>query len=371
MTATRLVSLVTLCLALAPRPAYRAPFFELLAQSCEGGLHLISGNPLPIEAISTKDRLSFASHTYTRNRHLFHTRHPFYLFWQDSLKSRLEKIQPDALIVEANPRYLSTPSAIRWMKARGQPTLGWGLGAAPANTFFASQRARFLKTLDGIIAYSEKGAEEYRALNIFPPNRIFTAPNAVAPRPVSPPLLRSPIPSYPINILFVGRLQSRKRLDLLFQACAQLPQAIQPNLTIVGDGPDRESIESLAREHYPKTTFVGALHGPELAPHFATADLFVLPGTGGLAVQEAMSHALPVIVAEGDGTQDALVRSANGWLVPPGGLFGLRTVLEEALSSPARLREMGEESYRIVSEEINLEAMVQKFIQALNEVMHV
>ena len=42
--------------------------------------------------------------------------------------------------------------------------------------------------------------------------------------------------------------------------------------------------------------------------HFAGADLFVLPGTGGLAVQEAMSYALPVIVAKGDGTQEDLVR---------------------------------------------------------------
>jgi glycosyltransferase involved in cell wall biosynthesis len=122
---------------------------------------------------------------------------------------------------------------------------------------------------------------------------------------------------------------------------------------------------------YPRAKFEGAKHGPELSPYFTAADLFVLPGTGGLAVQEAMSYGLPVIVAQGDGTQDALVQSTNGWLIPPDDKTGLRAALQEALQNPAQLRQMGIESYRIVSEEINLETMVQKFIIALNEVTYV
>jgi glycosyltransferase involved in cell wall biosynthesis len=91
----------------------------------------------------------------------------------------------------------------------------------------------------------------------------------------------------------------------------------------------------------------------------------VLPGTGGLAVQEAMAHGLPVIVAQGDGTQTDLVRPENGWLIPPDDLQALEAVLGEAFSDPARLRRMGAESYRIVAEEVNLEAMVGIFVQAL------
>jgi glycosyltransferase involved in cell wall biosynthesis len=96
------------------------------------------------------------------------------------------------------------------------------------------------------------------------------------------------------------------------------------------------------------------------------ADLFVLPGTGGLAVQEAMSYGLPVIVAQGDGTQNDLVRRENGWQIQPGNFEALLSTMKDALSDVARLRRMGEESYRIVKEEINIEKMVETFVTVLN-----
>jgi glycosyltransferase involved in cell wall biosynthesis len=150
----------------------------------------------------------------------------------------------------------------------------------------------------------------------------------------------------------------------LLRACAVLES--KPRLVIVGDGPERRALESLARETYPSTEFAGARHGPELEPFFRAADLFVLPGTGGLAVQQAMSHGLPVIVARGDGTQDDLVRPENGWQVPPDDYEALLHTMKDALSDAARLRKMGEASYRIVREEINIEKMAETFIEALN-----
>ncbi len=101
------------------------------------------------------------------------------------------------------------------------------------------------------------------------------------------------------------------------------------------------------------------------------ADLFVLPGTGGLAVQQAMSFGLPVIVAQGDGTQDDLVRPSNGWTIPPNDLAALQSSLNTALDDVISLRKKGAESYRIVSQEINLERMVSVFMQAINTVYNV
>jgi len=164
-------------------------------------------------------------------------------------------------------------------------------------------------------------------------------------------------------ILFVGRLQARKRLDSLFRACAEIQNV---RLVIIGDGPERVALEALAKEIYPSTEFIGAKHGAELKPYFEEADLFVLPGTGGLAVQEAMSYGLPVIVAQGDGTQDDLVRKENGWQIPPDNSDALVSTMKDALSDVARLRKMGAKSYRIVKEEINIEKMVETFVTALN-----
>ena len=151
---------------------------------------------------------------------------------------------------------------------------------------------------------------------------------------------------------------------MLLRACARLDA--KPRLVIVGDGPERASLEGLAKKIYPSAEFIGARHGTELKPYFTEADLFVLPGTGGLAVQEAMSYGLPVIVAQGDGTQDDLVRRTNGWQIPPDDFEALLSTMKDALSDVARLRRMGEEAYRIVKEEINIEKMVETFVRALN-----
>jgi glycosyltransferase involved in cell wall biosynthesis len=199
----------------------------------------------------------------------------------------------------------------------------------------------------------------------FPAERVFVAPNAVARRPVIAPPERPAQFDKPPVVLFVGRLQERKRIDLLLQACAKLPKELQPRLWIVGDGPARAEFQRLAASLYPQAEFPGAHYGVELEQFFIEADLFALPGTGGLAVQQAMSFGLPVIVAQGDGTQDDLVRSGNGWRIPPDDLAALTETVRTALSDPVRLRHMGAASYRIVAEEANLERMVEVFIQAL------
>ena len=190
-------------------------------------------------------------------------------------------------------------------------------------------RLSFLLQFDALLTYSRRGADEYAALG-FPADKIFVAPNAAAPRPTRPMPSRPPVFDGQPNVLFVGRLQARKRVDLLLQACAALPENLRPRLVIVGDGPERRNLEAMAKTIYPSAEFPGAKHGAELAPYFSAADLFVLPGTGGLAVQEAMSYGLPVIMGQGDGTNDDLVRSGNGWQFP-GDPEALPKTLREAL----------------------------------------
>ncbi len=342
-------------------PNYRAPFFDLLAGRCDGGMSLFTGEPRPNEGITITSELHNTQYAVGKNIHFLGGN--LYLCYQRGLIDWLEEWNPDALIVEANPRYLSTPSAVKWMHARNKPVIGWGLGSPPGGGIRERGRINFLRQFDALIAYSQRGADEYADLG-FPLDNLFVAHNSVSPSPTWE------MPKRPENfrddkpcILFVGRLQLRKNVDLLLGACAEIQNV---RLVIVGDGPEREAFEELAAEIYPSAEFVGAKHGEELKAYFVEADLFVLPGTGGLAVQEAMSYGLPVIVAEGDGTQDDLVRKENGWQVPPDDLDALVATMKDALSDSARLRKMGEASFRIVKEEINIGKMVEVFVTALN-----
>lgn len=352
-------------------PSYRVPFFDLLAQSFES-MCLFAGQPRPVEMIAS-GKPQVAKYYEAKNMHFFSG--AFYLCHQQNFINWLEEWNPHTLIVEANPRYLATSSAVNWMHARGRKVIGWGLGSPPLSGplagFRQKSRISFLSKFDALLAYSQRGADEYAALG-FPREKIFVAHNSVSPKPITnyqSPItdLQLSISDYPApSILFVGRLQARKRVDHLLRACAEMES--KPRLIIIGDGPERAALETLAKEVYPAAEFVGAKHGAESQPYFAEADLFVLPGTGGLAIQEAMSYGLPVIVAKGDGTQDDLVRDGNGWQINPDDYGALVAAMKNALSDMARLKKMGAESFRIVSEEINLEAMVDVFIEALNSV---
>ena len=357
-------------------PAYRGGFFDALAQVCDGGLSIFAGDVHPDESIPTTKELDLARYVHSRNFHFLQVQSPYYFLWQAGLVHWLQDWNPDVLVVEANSRYLSTRGAIRWMHRRGKPVIGWGLGAPPIvggssrwGRFNVERRRtarkKFLDQLDAVISYSHRGADEYRKVT-FPTQHIFVAPNAVERRPVGHSLQRSPGYDKRPKVLFVGRIQSRKRIDNLLRACARLPETMHPRLWIVGDGPSRRELQILAGQIYPSAEFPGEKRGSELKEYFSQADLFVLPGTGGLAVQEAMAYGLPVIVAEGDGTQDDLVGPGNGWLIPADDENALSKTLVEALSDPTRLREMGAASFKIVQEKINVEHMVAVFVEAAN-----
>jgi len=339
-------------------PSYRVPFFDALAAACVGGLSLFAGLPREDETIAP-GRLQVARQAPARNLHFGSPSSSLYFCYQRGLLEWLAGWD-----LEANFRYLSTPAGVRWMHARRRPVLGWGLGAPAGRGPLTALRRSFLLQFDALIAYSARGADQYAACG-FPADRILVARNAVAPAPVHLlPARPGHFDPRPV-VLFVGRLQPRKRLPALFAACAGLPEPLKPRLVVVGDGPELDRLRTQAASVYPATEFVGAKHGAQLDPFFRAADLFVLPGTGGLAVQEAMSFGLPVIVAQGDGTQDDLVRPENGWQVPPDDDAALAAALRQALSDVARLRTMGAESYRIVAEEINLGKMVDVFTLAI------
>ena len=351
-------------------PGYRAVLFDMLADAFDGKVSVFAGEGRNHEMIESAVPQK-AQYFPAKNYHFFNG--ALYACWQAGLLKWLRQWKPDVLIMEANPRYIHSSSALHWMHANKGKVIGWGLGAPSIDRdVFAIRkgfRKHFLGKFDAIITYSSQGAREYASLGI-PHANIFIAPNAAAPKPSHPlPDRGESFRGQKPVLVFVGRLQARKRVDTLIRACAGLPADLQPMLWVIGDGPMRSSLEGLAKEVYTLATFYGALHGEDLAQRLRFADLFVLPGTGGLAVQQAMSYGLPVIVGEADGTQADLVREENGWLISDPSPDALGKAIANALGDITALRDKGAASYRIVSDEINLERMVLEFKHAISEVL--
>jgi len=141
-------------------------------------------------------------------------------------------------------------------------------------------------------------------------------------------------------LLYVGRLASEKRLDLLPQALDGLEHT---HLVLVGDGPARQD---LARQVAGLPVhFTGYLQGHDLATAYASADVFVFPSdteTFGQVVQEALASGLPVVGARAGGTLDLVREGDNGLLFAPGNSVALREQIQTLLASPALRAAMGE-----------------------------
>jgi 1,2-diacylglycerol 3-alpha-glucosyltransferase len=101
-----------------------------------------------------------------------------------------------------------------------------------------------------------------------------------------------------LRVVTVGRLSSEKRQDTLIRAVAQAPNA---HLTIVGDGPQRESWEALAKKLKvlnTQVTFTGSQNHAQIRTILSSADLFVLASynfdTQGVVLLEAAASGVPV-----------------------------------------------------------------------------
>jgi glycosyltransferase involved in cell wall biosynthesis len=105
-----------------------------------------------------------------------------------------------------------------------------------------------------------------------------------------------------VRVITPGRLIHLKGVSLAVRALAAA-RAPDLQLTVVGDGPERERLKRLARELEVDVTFTGWLSQPELFAFFAQSDVLLFPSLHdecGFVVLEAMAHGLvPVVLANG------------------------------------------------------------------------
>jgi glycosyltransferase involved in cell wall biosynthesis len=149
-------------------------------------------------------------------------------------------------------------------------------------------------------------------------------------------------------LLYVGRLATEKRIDLLAAALAGLSSEGTPvRLVLVGDGPARPALERQLAGL--PVHFAGFLKGDELATAYASADAFVFPSdteTFGQVIQEAMASGLPVMAARAGGALDLVRDGITGMLVAPGDAADLRAHIRQLAADPALRGALGQAGRR-------------------------
>jgi colanic acid/amylovoran biosynthesis glycosyltransferase len=125
------------------------------------------------------------------------------------------------------------------------------------------------------------------------------------------------------NILCVGRLVPAKGQHILIEACAMLKKrGVKVKLTMLGDGPDRESLELLVKnlDIHEAVTFTGALGQDLVKIYYDTADLFVLPSFAEgvpVVLMEAMAKEIPCITTHIAGIPELINDNEDGMLIAP------------------------------------------------------
>ncbi len=158
------------------------------------------------------------------------------------------------------------------------------------------------------------------------------------------------IPAAHRVVLFAGKLILKKRPQDLLQAFIAANIA-ETSLLIVGAGALEGDLRSQATGH--NNIFFAPFQNQSLMPRtYAIADVFVLPSQGnsetwGLAVNEAMCMAKPIIVSDHVGCAANLVKPGeNGWIFPAGDVTALTECLQDALQAGDRLIQFGQASER-------------------------
>lgn len=163
---------------------------------------------------------------------------------------------------------------------------------------------------------------------------------------------RFDLPARARLVAFCGYLIERKRVDLLIEAVSRLPAAGRPVVAVIGSGPLKTAISSLAARLGVDARFVGFQDSVGLAQLYRAVDLLVLSSNDdpwGLVVNEAMAANLPVIVSDACGcAEDLVIPNRNGFVFRSGDAEHLAECLRLALA--ANLEAMGRSSRNIIDQ---------------------
>lgn len=243
-----------------------------------------------------------------------------------------------------------------------------------------SRRARLLRRVidrfvDRHVAVSDDIARALTGPLGAAPERVRVIPNGIdvtVPRRTPNRALRDAIsPPDHALVLAVAQLRPHKGHAVLLQALRMLPGVA---LGVVGEGPERERLERLARglEIVNRVQFLGFRN--DVGDLLAVADVVVLPSESEgvpLAVLEALLAHRPVVATDVGGLPTVLVDGVTGLVVPPRNPDALAAAIRRILDDRAFGARLGAAGGRLVRDRFSAERMVARIELLYRETLDV
>lgn len=239
------------------------------------------------------------------------------LFWFQILL-KIKKINPDIVHIQALT--IALPGLVSKLFLR-KPYVVWARGSDVylPDKFTKLISRVVLKNASSIIALNE---DMKRKINtIYKRENIIVLPNGIELekfKDICPQKQNDKT-----TIIFVGTLRPVKGVEYLIKAMNIIHEKLpDTDLLIVGNGPDRDKLETLAQELnlQNRIFFVGNVSNEKIPEYMAKADLFVLPSLSEgfpLVIAEAMASGLPIVTTNVGGLPDIVKNGENGFLVEP------------------------------------------------------
>jgi glycosyltransferase involved in cell wall biosynthesis len=359
-------------------PAYRKDFFESLNQQLKErdiDLTVIHGSSYFNKTIKSDTNPKYSTvPLVTRDYNFIGYR----IVWWKGIFKKIRNIDPDMIIVHFCPGNISLWLVQLYCYLFRINVGIWANGSVRKEMTGIKKKLRklflnfFLFRAKFHICYGTKYKKELLELGI-KEEKIFVAQNTINIEKI---LSLSANKKYDINkewfnILFVGALIRAKNLDLTIKAIARLiREGYKVKFNIIGQGLIIDELRSLVKsEEMEENIFVlGYISDEEIPTFFLNADVFLLTGMGGLAINEAMAYGLPVISSVADGTIiDLLYDGKNGYYLDEEiNIENIYSTCKKALEdSRSKLAEMGIQSRQIVHEKASLNNMVSGFESAI------
>ncbi len=299
----------------------------------------------------------------------------------------LRKDDPDLVIMQGISGDLSLRKISKWIAKKKKKlvfwTCGWEPGRArgPMMTLKNKLAFLFFSRADFHLTYSTTATKYLGSIGV-DPVLIETCFNGIETDGLieeSPSILdqsykiRKDLKLDPfVTFLYVGGLIPEKRIDLLLDAFTELRRKyVNIKLVIIGDGPLRHLIEEKIKESQdPNILYLGRIiEGVD--PYFAASDCFVLPGTGGLALNQAMFWGKTCIAGKADGTEDDLVlEDLTGYRFRENDLRSLMEAMERRINeSPENLLKMASASRELIMGKSNVNQMVKIFSETSDRLL--
>lgn len=180
------------------------------------------------------------------------------------------------------------------------------------------------------------------------------------------------LPKKPI-LLYTGRLDGEKRLDVWLEAAARIHKEIDAHFLLVGRG---SGLQALKRQAAGlgiagNTTFTGPVSDDDLVALYKCGTVFAISSPAelqSLVTLEAMATALPIVAVDAMALPELCHTGKNGYLFANGDAGAMAQAVLRILQKPAMGKQMGAESRKIVEAKHDVRQMPKNYAAIYQEV---